>query len=98
MVATLTNAPPRVEGTTESPPASEQSIPMTYEEYLASPEEMRRYDILDGWKVYRLYGAKQLPNPTVEHQEIQGNLYVPFRNFARSTRLGSLEQTESYLR
>jgi len=61
---------------------------MTYEEYLASPEEMRRYDIIDGYKVYRLYGVKQLPNPTVEHQEIQGNLYVPFRNFARSTGLG----------
>ena len=33
--------------------------PMTYEEYMAGPEEMARYDIIDGWKVYRLYGVKQ---------------------------------------
>ena len=60
--------------------------PMTYEEYLASPEEMARYDILGGWKVYRLYGEQQLPNPTREHQNIQGNLYVAFRAFAASSR------------
>lgn len=62
--------------------------PMTYEEYLASPEEMARYDIIDGWKVYRLYGEKQLANPTVEHQEVQGNLFVPFRAYARSAAIG----------
>lgn len=60
--------------------------PMTYEEYLASPEEMARYDILDGWKVYRLYGEQQLPNPTREHQDIQGNLYIAFRAFATRNR------------
>ena len=59
--------------------------PMTYEEYMAQPEEMARYDILDGWKVYRLYGEKQLPNPTRRHQQIQGNLYVAFREYAQTT-------------
>jgi len=49
--------------------------PMTYEEYISGPEEMARYDIIDGWKVYRLCGDKQLPNPTREYQQIQGNLY-----------------------
>lgn len=58
--------------------------PMTYEEYLASPEEMARYDILDGWKVYRLYGDKHLPNPTVEHQDIALNTAESFRAYQRA--------------
>lgn len=62
--------------------------PMTYEEYLASPEEMARYDILDGWKVYRLYGEKQLPNPTVEHQEVAINIAELFRAYQRSSNRG----------
>jgi Uma2 family endonuclease len=62
--------------------------PMTYEEYISGPEEMARYDIIDGWKVYRLYGDKQLPNPTREHQQIQGNLYLAFRLFAQESRQG----------
>ncbi len=57
--------------------------PMTYEEYISGPEEMARYDIIDGWKVYRLYGDKQLPNPTREHQQIQGSLYLAFRQFTQ---------------
>ena len=60
--------------------------PMTYEEYLASPEEMSRLDIVDGWKVYRLYGEKQLANPTRDHQDIQGNLYVAFRAYSLATK------------
>ncbi len=62
--------------------------PMTYEEYLASPEEMARYDIIDGWKVYRLYGEKQLANPTRDHQRLQGNLYSLLRAFAQTTKQG----------
>ena len=62
--------------------------PMTYEEYMAGPEEMARYDIVDGWKVYRLYGDKQLPNPTREHQQIQGNLYLAFRRFTQQSGQG----------
>lgn len=62
--------------------------PMTYEEYMAGPEEMARYDILDGWKVYRLYGDKQLANPTRRHQRIQGNLYLALREFAATSRQG----------
>lgn len=64
--------------------------PMTYEEYMDGPEEMARYDIIDGWKVYRLYGGKQLPNPTREHQEIQGNLYVALRAYANASRRGKV--------
>lgn len=60
--------------------------PMTYEEYLVSPKECARYDILDGWKVYRLYGEKQRPAPTTQHQTIALNLAEMFRAFERQTR------------
>ncbi|MGI4790421.1 MAG: Uma2 family endonuclease [Janthinobacterium lividum] len=60
--------------------------PMSYEEYMSGPEEMARYDILDGWKVYRLYGEKQLANPTRDHQRLQGNLYSLLRLFAQKTK------------
>ncbi len=66
--------------------------PMSYEEYLASPEEMARYDIIDGWKIYRKYGAKNLPNPTREHQRTQGNLYAALRDFEKSSREGQVIQ------
>lgn len=62
--------------------------PLTYEEYLAAPVDASRYDILGGYKVYRLYGEKQLPGPTTRHQEIQGNLYVLLRAFAKATNIG----------
>ena len=64
--------------------------PMTYEEYMAGPEEMARYDIIDGWKVYRLYGEKQLPNPTREHQRIQGRLQRKFQDFEAQMNLGQV--------
>ena len=66
--------------------------PMTYEEYMASPEEMARYDILDGWKVYRLYGEKQLPNPTRLHQRTQGNLYRAFYDYEVRSEAGQAIQ------
>ena len=62
--------------------------PMTYAEYLASPEEMARYDILDGWKVYRFYGEEQLSNPTRLYQLIQGNIYSAFRAYAKAQGTG----------
>ncbi len=66
--------------------------PMTYEEYLAGPEEMARYDIIDGIKVYRLYGSgeKLLPNPTRSHQRVQKNLVSPFHDFEKRTRAGQI--------
>jgi Uma2 family endonuclease len=63
--------------------------PMTYEEYLSGPE-MARYDIIDGWKVYRLYGGTQLANPTRKHQEIQGNLFLAFHDFERKMKQGKV--------
>ena len=60
--------------------------PMTYEEYLASPPEMTRFNIVDGWKEYRRYGEKQWTSPTRDHQDIQGNLYTAFRSYALATK------------
>jgi Uma2 family endonuclease len=62
--------------------------PMSYEEYLAGPEEMARYDIIDGWKIYRKYGVKGLPSPTQRHQDIVLNLGEAFRAFQRSSQSG----------
>jgi Uma2 family endonuclease len=58
--------------------------PMTYEEYLSSPEEMARYDILDGWKVYRLYGEQRLTNPTIRHQKIERIIARAFEDYESS--------------
>ena len=60
--------------------------PMTYDEYLASPEENARYEILDGYKVYRVWGKDNVPNPTRRHQDIQGNIYEHCRAFQRASR------------
>lgn len=44
--------------------------PLTYEEYVGSPTETARYDILDGYKVYRLYGKEEMAAPTRQHQRL----------------------------
>ena len=67
-----------------------ETRPMTYEEYMAGPEEMRRYDILDGIKQYRLYGENQVASPTRTHQRIQGNIYIPFREWEIDAQTGEV--------
>ena len=62
--------------------------PMTYEEYISGPEEMARYDILDGWKVYRLYGDNLVPSPTRRHQRILGRLLRQLQDYEEQTRNG----------
>lgn len=84
MATTTTETLPKEPSTEDIPGITR---PMTYEEYLASPEEMARYDIIDGWKIYRRYGAEQLPNPTRDHQRLQGNLYISFRAFGKTSRM-----------
>jgi Uma2 family endonuclease len=64
--------------------------PMTYEEYLATPEEMARFDILDGWKVYRRYGEKQLTNPTREHQRILRRIARTMEDYEEHTQRGQV--------
>jgi Uma2 family endonuclease len=74
------------------PPADVPGVtrPMTYEEYLTGPEEMARYDIIDGWKVYRLYGEKQLPNPTRDHQRILRRIARPMEDHEAQTGAGQV--------
>ena len=69
------------------PPALVPGVtrPLSYNEYLASPAEKLRYDILDGYKVYRRYGASSMTSPSRLHQETQGNLYVLLREFATAS-------------
>lgn len=62
--------------------------PMTYEEYVSGPEEMARYDILDGWKVYRLYGDNLVPSPTRRHQRILGRLLRCLQDYEAETNRG----------
>ena len=62
--------------------------PMTYEEYISGPEEMARYDILDGWKVYRLYGDNLVPSPTRRHQRILGRLLRRLQDYEAQTGRG----------
>lgn len=71
---------------------SDAARPMTYEEYLATPEEMARYDIIDGVKKYRLYGEQKMPSPTRRNQRIQGNLFIPFRAFEQMQTKGQVIQ------
>jgi len=45
---------------------------LTYETYLTEGEVNARYDILDGVRVF-------MASPTLEHQDIAGNIYAYFR-------------------
>ncbi len=76
--------------TTTLPPALVPGVtgPLTYEEYLASPVEHSRYDILDGYKVHRRYGSLAMTSPSRLHQLTQGNLYVLLREFATVSQRG----------
>lgn len=60
--------------------------PLTYEEYVSSPTETARYDILDGYKVYRLYGKEEMAAPTRQHQNVQGNIYIALRHYATTNK------------
>ena len=76
--------------TSTLPPNSATSVtaPLTYAEYLASPVDTARYDILDGDKVYRRYGSNAMTSPSRLHQVTQGNLYLLLRAFASVGRVG----------
>jgi Uma2 family endonuclease len=55
--------------------------PITYEEYMTEEVIIKRYDIIDGMRIW-------MPNPNVHHQEVQGNLYERLRAWQRATRNG----------
>jgi Uma2 family endonuclease len=58
---------------------------LTYEQYLAEPEIRRRYDILDGARVF-------MTNPTIQHQKIQGNVYRGIYAWRQISRAGEVVQ------
>lgn len=75
-------------GPAEQGDAAGLTRPMTYDEYLASPEEVGRYDIIDGWKACRRYGEKQLTNPTRQHQRILRRIARAMEDYASRTGSG----------
>ncbi len=49
---------------------------LTYEQYIAEGEIKKRYDIVDGVRIF-------MPNPTRRHQRIIGNVYTLLRDYER---------------
>src|SRR5438128_1636925 len=58
---------------------------LTYEQYMAEPEIRRRYEILDGARVF-------MKNPTIQHQKIQGNVYRGIYAWRQISRAGEVVQ------
>ena len=56
---------------------------LTYQDYLAEPEIIKRYDILDGVREF-------MTNPTVFHQDIALNIAEMLRAYQRRTRNGKV--------
>ncbi|MCH8282412.1 MAG: Uma2 family endonuclease, partial [Chloroflexi bacterium] len=62
---------------------STQTQRLTYEEYLKGPEIKARYDIVDGVMI-------MAPAPSVNHQQVLGNLYTHLRLFILAQALGKV--------
>jgi Uma2 family endonuclease len=58
---------------------------LTYEQYMAEPEIRKRYDIIDGMRVF-------MTNPTILHQKIQGNVYRGFYAWQQIGQAGEVVQ------
>ena len=56
---------------------------LTYGQYLAEGEINRRYDILNGVRLW-------MPNPTVRHQDVLFNIAAAFKAFSRSSGVGRM--------
>lgn len=56
---------------------------LTYEQYMAEGEINRRYDILDGERVF-------MTNPSVGHQDICFNIATPLKIYGRSSGRGRM--------
>ena len=56
---------------------------LTYAQYLAEGETSRRYDILNGVRVW-------MPNPTVRHQDVLFNIAAAFKAFSRAADVGRM--------
>ena len=58
-----------------------QTIPWTYEDYLAFPEDGKRYEIIDG-------DCYMSPSPRTKHQEVSGNLLYFLKAHLKRTKRG----------
>ncbi len=56
---------------------------LTYEQYLAEGEVFKRYDIIDGSRIF-------MTNPTIGHQNVQGNIYAGIRVWWQQSRAGEV--------
>jgi Uma2 family endonuclease len=54
---------------------------LTYDDYMLEDEIYRRYDIIDGKRVF-------MTNPTILHQEIAGTIYEQLRIYQRKVKSG----------
>ncbi len=59
------------------------ALTLTYEQYLAEGEINRRYDILNGVRVW-------MPNPTVRHQDVLFNIATAFKAFSQASGVGRM--------
>ncbi|MGH2558747.1 MAG: Uma2 family endonuclease [Thermomicrobiales bacterium] len=64
-----------------TPTAPEDIRPLTYDDLLATPEDGRRYEIIDGEFVVS-------PSPNTEHQWAAGDLFGEMRTHVRDNDLG----------
>lgn len=58
---------------------------LTYEQYMAEPEIRKRYDIIDGVRIF-------MTNPTIGHQKVLGNVYSGFRAWQQISRSAEVVQ------
>ena len=56
---------------------------LTYEQYMAEEEIRKRYDIIDGVRIF-------MSNPSIRHQKIQGNVYSGLRAWRQAGRNGEV--------
>ncbi len=61
--------------------AARSGRPISYEEYLCTPETNRPYEIIDGV-------VFMCPAPILDHQWISGGIYKPVEEYVRRNRLG----------
>ncbi len=61
--------------------AARSGRPISYEEYLCTPETNRPYEIIDGV-------VTMCPAPLLDHQWVSGEIYEPLKEYVRRNRLG----------
>jgi Uma2 family endonuclease len=56
---------------------------LTYEQYMSEGEINKRYDIIDGVRIY-------MTNPSIGHQKTQGNVYSGIRAWRQVSQVGEV--------